>query len=198
MLSTFRRFAIIACAFLAFTFAPSGPTRAATIHTDGSGDVTSITGLDVGGSFFDIAFIHGGEGLSYNDAYTPDTPHYANAEAAAGAIVSFLNSFDPLPKISGTIDPEYGYTGFQIPFALAPTYVQVFYANTNCNSSTPRYCTNPMDTFSPTRLNPSVYAWVELYPTPLPATLPLFATGLSGLGLLGWRRKRKAAALAAT
>ena len=33
--------------------------------------------------------------------------------------------------------------------------------------------------------------------TPLPAALPLFATGLSALGLLGWRRKRKAAAVAA-
>jgi hypothetical protein len=34
--------------------------------------------------------------------------------------------------------------------------------------------------------------------TPLPAAFPLFATGLGGLGLLGWRRKRKsAAALAA-
>jgi hypothetical protein len=31
-------------------------------------------------------------------------------------------------------------------------------------------------------------------PTPLPAALPLFATGLGGLGLLGWRRKRKATA----
>jgi hypothetical protein len=30
---------------------------------------------------------------------------------------------------------------------------------------------------------------------PLPATLPLFATGLGALGLLGWRRKRKAAPL---
>ena len=28
---------------------------------------------------------------------------------------------------------------------------------------------------------------------PLPAALPLFATGLAGLGLLGWRRKKKAA-----
>jgi len=27
---------------------------------------------------------------------------------------------------------------------------------------------------------------------PLPATLPLFASGLAGLGLLGWRRKKKA------
>jgi hypothetical protein len=32
--------------------------------------------------------------------------------------------------------------------------------------------------------------------TPLPAALPLFATGLGGLGLLGWRRKRKVRAIA--
>jgi hypothetical protein len=30
--------------------------------------------------------------------------------------------------------------------------------------------------------------------TPLPAALPLFATGLGAMGLLSWRRKRKAAA----
>ena len=34
---------------------------------------------------------------------------------------------------------------------------------------------------------------VDPNPTPLPAALPLFATGLGALGLLGWRRKRKAA-----
>jgi len=33
--------------------------------------------------------------------------------------------------------------------------------------------------------------------TPLPAALPLFATGLGAIGLLGWRRRRKAEALAA-
>jgi hypothetical protein len=32
---------------------------------------------------------------------------------------------------------------------------------------------------------------------PLPAALPLFATGLGAFGLLGWRRKKKSAALAA-
>jgi hypothetical protein len=31
--------------------------------------------------------------------------------------------------------------------------------------------------------------------TPLPAALPLFATGLGAMGLLGWRRKRKASAV---
>jgi hypothetical protein len=34
----------------------------------------------------------------------------------------------------------------------------------------------------------------ELSTVPLPAALPLFATGLGALGLLGWRRKRKAKA----
>jgi hypothetical protein len=31
--------------------------------------------------------------------------------------------------------------------------------------------------------------------TPIPAALPLFATGLGATGLFGWRRKRKAAAI---
>ena len=37
-------------------------------------------------------------------------------------------------------------------------------------------------------------ALIDSAATPLPATLPLFATGLGALGLLGWRRKRKQAA----
>ena len=38
---------------------------------------------------------------------------------------------------------------------------------------------------------------VTINATPLPAALPLFATGLGGLVLLGWRRKRKLASTAA-
>jgi PEP-CTERM motif len=33
-------------------------------------------------------------------------------------------------------------------------------------------------------------------PTPLPAALPLFTSGLGALGLLGWRKRRKAATAA--
>jgi hypothetical protein len=52
----------------------------------------------------------------------------------------------------------------------------------------------------PNVATPFDFAWVESGSlttganTPLPAALPLFATGLGALGLLGWRRKRKALA----
>jgi hypothetical protein len=38
--------------------------------------------------------------------------------------------------------------------------------------------------------------FTEVAATPLAAALPLFANGLGALGPLGWRRKRKAAAIA--
>jgi hypothetical protein len=44
--------------------------------------------------------------------------------------------------------------------------------------------------------NDTGYAVAESLTTPIPAALPLFATGLGGLGLLGWRRKRRAQAVA--
>jgi hypothetical protein len=39
----------------------------------------------------------------------------------------------------------------------------------------------------------SVFSFTPVGAVPLPAALPLFATGLGAWGLLGWRRKRKAA-----
>jgi len=39
----------------------------------------------------------------------------------------------------------------------------------------------------------ATFAGTSVPSVPLPAALPLFATGLGALGLLGWRRKRKAA-----
>jgi ribosomal protein L31 len=49
-----------------------------------------------------------------------------------------------------------------------------------------------------TAANGSTFGFeTQVSAVPLPAALPLFASGLVGLGLLGWRRKRKAKALSA-
>jgi len=62
-------------------------------------------------------------------------------------------------------------------------------------------------TFASLGVTPGTYKWtwgngadqsftLEIGQTPIPAALPLFATGLGSLGLLGWRRRRKAAVVA--
>ncbi len=43
-------------------------------------------------------------------------------------------------------------------------------------------------------LKPTSLTYSLVAPTPLPAALPLFASGLAGLGLLGWSRKKRAPA----
>jgi hypothetical protein len=58
-----------------------------------------------------------------------------------------------------------------------------FYYFTEATANT----TNPSNT-------PNVLLHELDVTTPLPAALPLFATGLGAVGLLGWRRKRKASA----
>ena len=49
----------------------------------------------------------------------------------------------------------------------------------------------PTSTFIPSNLAAVKFeaSWLHV---PVPAALPLFATGLGALGLLAWRRKRKA------
>jgi len=49
-----------------------------------------------------------------------------------------------------------------------------------------------MNFFAPAGINFFLITQGAAVPTPLPAALPFFATGLGALGLLGWRRKRKA------
>jgi hypothetical protein len=74
----------------------------------------------------------------------------------------------------------------------APAEVLPIEFNTSSSSSTSALDPNG----SPIPLNFSNGEITIGSATPLPATLPLFATGLSGLGLLvGWRRKRKARAV---
>jgi hypothetical protein len=81
------------------------------------------------------------------------------------------------------------------PSPLSSTYEEFFFTfvGTGSDTLTIEANTNPgnwyVDDISVTAAAVGV--------TPLPAALPLFATGLGALGLLGWRRTRKNAAAVA-
>ena len=74
----------------------------------------------------------------------------------------------------------------QFPIANTPEFFALL-----LNSAIPQFNANR---FGPTTDFLVLSTSATFSQVPLPATLPLFASGLAGLGLLGWRRKKKAIA----
>jgi hypothetical protein len=114
------------------------------------------------------------------------------------------NSNDPTaPGVTGL----FGLTG-----EVIGNNVELFATSYGLNELSPSYLYEISDGLSDTTiLQANGESFTTLYsadsdvsirgvafaPTPLPAALPLFATGLGAMGLLGWRKKRKAATIAA-
>ncbi len=126
-----------------------------------------------------------------------------NTSAWSAELVFGLNTQFGVP-----IPFAFGTAGWQTEITLAPssgfTLETLTFALTGSEPYTPNEITfsqsydAAIDQVSNSK-NPAGtivnIADVSLTLTPLPAALPLFATGLGALGLLGWRRKRKAALL---
>jgi hypothetical protein len=145
----------------------------------------------VDGTTYDVTFIGG---VSYSTAFSSMTPTFLNNESGATdagtAIALFIEQFP------GATFPE---TVQQIVIPYFANFVPVF-PNYNFMGFTDEgsfwfggtnfgYIADTLE---------ASQEFAIFSATPLPAALPLFATGLGGLGLLGWRRKRKnAAAIAA-
>jgi hypothetical protein len=156
-------------------------------------DATGIDGLVVGSLTYNVTF----ENASYDTVY-PSAPTFlgnsSGAEDAASAIESALNSLGvtALTGISGD------FQVVEVPYDVSATSA----------TSSSAYCNDvPCPAGSWSGLGTSgggdltdVYTgyyyttFLIAASSPLPAALPLFATGLGALGLLGWRRKRKALA----
>jgi hypothetical protein len=72
----------------------------------------------------------------------------------------------------------------------APNGIEPFFMATNGGTG------DPLQLYSFEPVSGSTCSLAEFCAaTPLPAALPLFVTGLGALGLFGWRRKRRAAAI---
>jgi hypothetical protein len=87
------------------------------------------------------------------------------------------------------------FAGTDINNATTFLSITVDDPNQNFNGVADQF--NALSNGSPYAGFPTAGFWTASFPitaTPLPAALPLFASGLTALGLLGWRKKRGAAA----
>jgi hypothetical protein len=171
MRNTFQKLATAASIVLGLVVL-IGPARAVTYDVSGSNGV----GYTLAGT------IVGDATLS-----TITSVNLIETSSSASSITSFISYSSPVlvidPSIYGTVFLSFagGPTPAQLA-ALIPGYFQT----TECG-------TDPICTAILTQDSFVATATAEVSATPLPAALPLFASGLAAAGLIGWRRKRKAA-----
>ena len=157
--------------FAFFDTATSGAvvTGSGVFDLTGAGPNYLITGIEAGGL--------------YN----------GNAITSLIAVNGYLSN----DNILQTAGPQLlSFSGFSfLVAALTPSQYNIYYngggsygigAASYADAFDPNINNIPV-TFSASIINTAIA-------TPLPAALPLFATGLGAMGLLGWRRKRKTAA----
>jgi len=186
----------IAVATLTAILAPSGAR--ADLVTNGGFETANFSGWTLGGAL--------GAGII--------------SSAHSGTWAAFLNGFpsDTLlsQNLATTVGTQYTVSYWLTSDGLTPNDFSVSFGGTTLTSST-NLSAFPYTQFSfnvtaTSALTALVFGVgeehgsfflddVSVNPTgvaavPLPATFPLFATGLGALGLLGWRRKRKAQAAA--
>jgi hypothetical protein len=169
------------------------PADAVTVNTDGHGHATSVTDLIVGGSTYDVDFV-----LVFDEASAVMAIDFTSAATALTAVDS-LDAALNAAGVTGIVFPIFTTGSFAIPTSVSiTTFPTVTFFEGLYDGSSWQADTSSQDIVLPGDLVLNVADFTLVGTTPLPAAFPLFATGLGGLVLLGWRRKRKnAAAIAA-
>jgi hypothetical protein len=163
-------------------------------------------------------------GLELNHHFAP-VPGAAQLNPSAAAILTGPTLIPSVVQYVGLIGPTNFGSGLDrvaddgsgdlrgdlvgICGVCTSLFVPKLYVSETALSGTSTYANR---TFKSLGVTPGTYKWTwgtgadqsftlevgeaAVIATPLPATLPLSATGLGALGLLGWRRKRKGVAVA--
>jgi hypothetical protein len=144
--------------------------------------VTDLTPNVLSFSFFD------GRNTITNLNQDPSLTSFTVTTDATGRIDQWLLELNtPQPAIDGAIS----YT-MNSEYFSGSAQDAVFTAQ--CVTSISPSCAERLSDFAEVLTRGNWIATTVPSATPLPGALPLFATGLGALGLLGWRRKRKAVA----
>jgi hypothetical protein len=126
-----------------------------------------------------------------------------------GYLYNFYTGISGPSSFGSSANAKFGTSGDGSVLGIyaAGIYVPINYTSGGPLAGTATWANQTLDSLGVT---PGTYVWtwgtgpdadsftleigVASTTTPLPAALPLFATGLGVMGLLGWRRKRKGAA----
>ena len=168
--------------------------RAATL-VGTPGAVSGIIGLAVDRVSYDVTFMFG----SYEEVYVAPgtTPTFLdnqpNAELAANLIIELFNAEEVPSTVDTDADIVTGEVShFFIPYHTFSSSISVV-AATNTAPAGTAAAWNMDRSVADTTTN-TMFAVFTPTAVPVPTALPLFASGLGVIGLLGWRRKRKKAA----
>jgi len=203
------RFILITTALVAFTFAPSAPSRAATLLGSGTFNVAGdLTRIDDGGNaleFLDLSVTVGQSEAAALAAYGSAGFTLATAGQVAALFDAFGIVYNFVPnsyvELGASVSASTNLVNYLGVTSAPNGTLGHFDTSGSTGNARSYFCIahcNPSTGFvNNLNLAPNVSIGITLVrnsveATPIPAALPLFASGLGGLGLLGWRRKRKA------
>lgn len=186
-----KRFIAIAAALM---ISAGAPAAAANLVIDGSGELAGATGIDIGGTFYDVEFVDGTcigvfSGCDSLSDFAFQTQEAANAAGQALFDQVFLGIYDDQPELTaGCNDPEFCTAAIPYALQVSPAVVSFVPASNGApgfpdNSGTG----GAIVTFDTTGVD-TVWARFTLSAVPEPSTWMMM---LLGFGAIGARMRRR-------